>query len=138
MNYRDLAKAQLRTDEGLRTKPYRDSVGKLTIGYGRNLDDVGLSHAEAEQLLANDIDKAEADCLRMFANFDALSEGRRAVLVNMMFNLGAPKLAKFKRFRAAVESGDFEKAAAEMLASLWCSQVGERARRLAKQMKAGG
>lgn len=137
VSHRDIVRAQLRIDEDVRTKPYRDSVGKLSIGVGRNLDDVGLSTDEINYLLENDITRAETDCVKLFANFDTLSDNRRAVLVNMGFNLGRDRLAGFKKFRAAVEACDFDRAAKEMLDSRWASQVGMRALRLAKQMKEG-
>jgi lysozyme len=137
VSHRDIVRAQLRIDEGTRTKPYKDSVGKLTIGVGRNLDDVGLSMDEVSYLLENDIIRAEKDAATLFPNFDTLSENRRAVLINMAFNLGAGKLAGFKKFRAAVEALDFETAAAEMTHSSWSLQVGVRAGRLAKQMEEG-
>lgn len=61
MTFRDDIILDLKLDEGLRLKPYRDTVGKLTIGIGRNLDDVGISEAEAEYLLSNDLDRTISD-----------------------------------------------------------------------------
>jgi lysozyme len=133
---RDIARAQLRIDEGTRAKPYRDSVGKLTIGVGRNLDDVGLRPHEVDFLLDNDIAEAEADARVLFA-FDGLSANRQAALINMAFNLGRARLAAFGNLRAAIEAGDFARAAAEMLDSKWAKQVGPRASRLAQQMIEG-
>lgn len=137
MTYLDTVKAQLRIDEDERAKPYRDSVGKLTIGVGRNLDDVGLRPDEIDYLLANDVRVAENAAAALFKNFYALSDARKAVLVNMAFNLGLPRLAKFARLRAAVEADNFELAAAEMKDSDWAVQVGARAARLVKQMREG-
>lgn len=128
---------QLRVDEGVRFKPYRDSVGKLTVGVGRNLDDVGLRPHEVSYLLENDIDQAEKDARSLFTNFDELSEARQAVVVNMAFNLGWTRLAGFVRFRQAVEAKDFDRASREMLDSHWAQQVGNRAVRLAKMMREG-
>jgi lysozyme len=136
-DHRDIVRAQLRIDEDVRAKPYRDSVGKLTIGVGRNLDDVGLRPDEIALCLENDIAEAEADARVLFPGFDGLSANRRAVLVNMAFNLGRQRLAGFARFRAAVEARNFSVAAAEMLDSRWAEQVGIRARRLAQQMIEG-
>lgn len=137
MNYLQIAEEQIRRDEGVRLKPYRDTVGKLTIGAGRNLDDVGISDEEAEFLLANDIDRAANEARRLVPKFDLLSETRKAVMLNMVFNLGAAKLAGFKNFLAAVDDGRFTDAAAHMLDSMWAQQVGGRAVRLARQMKEG-
>lgn len=137
MSHRDIVRAQLRIDEGVREKPYRDTVGKLTIGCGRNLDDVGVRPDEIALMLDNDIAEAEATAKVLFPGFDSLSENRRAVLVNMSFNLGSTRLAAFQRFRDAVAAGQWERAAAEMLDSRWAEQVGIRAQRLAKQMREG-
>ena len=137
MSFRDIAKAQLRVDEGVRFKPYRDTVGKLTVGVGRNLDDVGLSAEEVDYLLENDITTAERTARVLFPTFDKLTDARKAVLINLAFNLGMPRLAQFKKLRAAVQEGDWEQAAVEMGNSLWASQVGARATRLIKQMRQG-
>lgn len=135
--HRDIVRAQLRIDEGVRTKPYRDSLGKLTIGVGRNLDDNGLRLDEIAIILENDINDAETDAKALFPSFGELSANRRAVLVNMAFNLGRKRLAGFSRMRSAVAAGKFDVAARQMLGSRWARQVGDRARRLAKQMKEG-
>lgn len=137
MSHRDIVRAQLRIDEDVRTHPYRDSVGKLTIGCGRNLDDKGLRHDEIAFMLDNDIIDAERDAAAIFVNFNTLSENRRAVLINMAFNLGRERLSRFKKFRAAVEASNFDMAAAEMMDSQWALQVGIRAVRLANKMKEG-
>ena len=135
--YLDIAKAQLKVDEGLRLKPYLDTANKWTVGYGRNLSDKGLTLEEAELLLENDIAEAEATAKVLFPSFDSLSENRRAVLCNMAFNLGQTRLAGFRRLREAVEAGEWGRAAAEMIDSRWAEQVKERATRLAEQMKKG-
>lgn len=137
MSYRDILAAQLRIDEGVRSKPYKDSVGKLTIGVGRNLDDVGLSPQEINLLLQNDIIRADADARTLISNFDSLSEQRQAALVNMVFNMGRGRVAQFQKMLAAIEAGDFDEAANQMLNSLWARQVGIRAVRLAERMRVG-
>lgn len=137
MSYHDIVKAQLKVDEGVKPKPYRDTVGKLTIGCGRNLDDVGLRADEIDYLLENDIVVAEADARDLFPGFEGLSDNRKAVLVNMAFNLGRERLAQFRKLRRAVEELDFDQAYVEMVSSLWADQVGPRATRLSKQMKEG-
>ncbi len=124
-------RAQLRIDEGVREKPYRDSVGVLTIGVGRNLDAVGLLPDEIDILLRNDVAKAEAAC-SSYAYWDELSENAQAALVNMCFNLGAVRFSAFHQMHAALVRRDYVAAASEMRASLWAEEVGERAERLAK------
>lgn len=137
MSYREIVMGQLRIDEGCKPKPYTDTVGKLTVGVGRNLDDVGLRPDEIDYLLGNDVTVATATARRLFPSFEGLSDARKAVLVNMAFNLGEARLGAFKRFRDAVEAKAWPQAAAEMLDSTWAKQVGQRAVRLAKAMEAG-
>ena len=130
-------RSQLLRDEGLRLKPYRDSVGKLTIGCGRNLDDVGIGMDEANLLLTNDIQRARAAVLARIPGSQALDEIRQAVLVNLCFNVGIAGLLKFTKFLAAVAAAQWDQAAIEMLDSRWRTQVGLRAERLADQMRSG-
>ena len=133
---------QLRRDEGLRLTPYRDSVGALTIGYGRNLDAKGISRGEAEVMLEHDAAGAAAEVDGALPWSGSLDDARRAVLVNMAFNMGLgvhgqSGLLGFTRTLAAVEAGDYDRAAAEMMDSKWARQVGPRAHRLARQMQTG-
>ena len=128
---------QLRRDEGVRLKPYKDTVGKLTIGVGRNLDDVGISAVEADTLLRNDIQRAVQDLNDKLPWTMQLDESRRGVLVNMAFNMGIAGLLQFKNTLAHIQAGRWADAAAGMLASKWATQVGPRATRLAKQMETG-
>lgn len=130
---------QLRIDEGVRKKPYQDTKGKLTAGVGRNLDDVGLRGDEIDLMLDNDIAQAVRDAEQYLgkAVFDALSDDRQRVLLNMAFNLGFTKLSGFKQFRAALIARDYTRAAAEMMDSAWSKQVGQRAIRLKNRMIQG-
>lgn len=135
----ELVKKMLITDEGLRLKPYRDTVGKLTIGVGRNLDDVGISKEEALYLLENDIQRAIREASKIFGStvWLSLDEVRQAVIIDMLFNLGKPRFLTFKKFIQAVKEKDFKKASYEMLNSKWAKQVGKRAERLAYMMETG-
>jgi len=137
---RDALRLMLKRDEGSNVKlgrhiPYTDSVGKTTIGYGRNLSDRGLSMLEADALLEHDIDDAIKDVIARFPWVEWLEPARQGVLVNMSFNLGITRLAGFKRMLSAAQRGDYEAAAVEMLSSHWSEQVGDRALRLAEQMR---
>jgi len=136
---KDLVKTMLVVDEGLRLKPYRDIVGKLTIGVGRNLDDVGISEDEALYLLENDIQRTIQDATNIFGTsiWLSLDEVRQAVILDMLFNLGKPRFLTFKKFIKAVKEKDFEKASKEMLDSRWARQVKKRAQRLAYMMRTG-
>lgn len=140
MTYRDMAKAQLRIDEGCVPHAYADSRGYLTIGIGRLVDERlggGLSPDEIDLLLENDLTRAEATAKALFPTFSSLSDARKAVLLNMAFNLGSARLAAFQRFREAVSAGNWEQAAAELKDSRWYEQVPARAERLIKQFKEG-
>lgn len=134
--YIGLAAQLIKKHEGLRFKPYKDTVGKLTIGYGRNLDDNGITLAEAEQMLSNDIQNCYAECLKLPC-WNKLNEARQAVLLDMCFNLGITRMKTFKKMLAALEVGAYNRAAKEMLASKWAMQVKTRATELADIMKKG-
>lgn len=128
---------QLMRDESIRLKPYKDSVGKLTIGVGRNLDDDGISQLEAEVLLQNDIAYASEELRTNLPWTERLDDARRGVLLNMAFNMGIHGLLGFKNMLAAVQVGKYTESANEMLDSKWATQVGARAHRLAQQMETG-
>jgi lysozyme len=137
MTTRETLVAQLVEHEGLRLKPYRCPAGKLTIGVGRNLDDVGITEAEARTLLHHDLARAEAALLALYPWVITVDPVRYCVLVNMLLNVGATAFTRFVLMMAAVKRGDFETAAAEMTASRWAQQVGRRATELAAQMRTG-
>ena len=138
MNTTEIAVQQIKTDEGLRLKPYHCTAGALTIGYGRNLDAVGITEAEADAMLRVDIEIAERGAEALVGNvWGQLSPARQAVLINMTFNLGRTRLAAFKNFLAALRAADYNTAASEMLDSRWANQVGDRATRLADAMRRG-
>lgn len=128
---------QLALDEGLRLKPYKCTTGKLTIGYGRNLDDRGISADEAKHLLQNDIIHSLINVRGSIDTFDKLNEVRQNVLINMCFNLGLLRFCGFKKMLKAVAEEDFKRVSEEMLDSKWASQVGKRAERLANEMRRG-
>lgn len=133
----DILRAELMRDEGVKLKPYHDTVGKLTIGVGRNLDDVGISEAEAAQLLDSDIERTASALDKALPWWRSLDEVRQRVLLNMAFNMGINSLLGFKNTLAAIQAGKYEDAAAGMLSSKWAQQVGQRAQRLASMMQKG-
>ncbi|MCP5003036.1 MAG: lysozyme [Planctomycetes bacterium] len=122
--------------EGLRLKPYKCTAGKITIGYGRNLDDNGISAQEAEAMFARDLTETYAD-LSQFEWFKDLDEAREAVMVDMCYNLGIVRLKKFEKTLLFVEKGLYHAAADEMLDSRWAKQVKGRAITLSKMMDTG-
>lgn len=133
----DLVVESCKRHEGFRQHPYRDTVGKLTVGYGRNLDDVGISQSEAEHLLRRDVDGAVVSA-RAFGWFGDLRTGARAVVVEMIFNMGLTRFSGFVKMIDALRRGDYGAAADEMLDSKWAGQVHGRAVVLADQMRRCG
>lgn len=131
---------QLKVHEGFRAKPYHCSEGKLTIGYGTNIED-GITEEEATLLLEHRLNKmfVEAKGLDLFDGIksDDLNFPRRAVLANMLYNLGPTRLKGFKKMWAALRRRDYGAAADEMLDSHWARQVKSRADELAEQMRTG-
>lgn len=133
----DTLKDQLKRHERFRSKPYRCTAGKLTIGYGRNLDDNGISRQEAEYMLDNDVLRIITDLKLEIPWFYLLDEVRQEVLINMAYNLGTEGLLKWKNTLEDIRIGSFDKAADRMELSLWAGQVGNRAKELADQMRTG-
>lgn len=133
---RERLRAQLVRHEGLKLKLYIDTVGKVTIGIGRNIEDVGITTDEAHYLLSNDIDQAIRGLTARYPWFVDLDPVRQAVLVNMAF-MGLGKLAGFVKMLAAVSHKQYGLASDEMIASKWAGQVGSRAGELAAQMRTG-
>ena len=131
-----ILKEELIRDEGLRLKPYTDTVGKTTIGVGRNLTDNGISHEEAMILLDNDIETHIALLDSKVPWWRDMSPVRQRVLANMAFNMGNA-LFSFVNTLSAMERGYYEKAAYGMENSKWAGQVGVRAKRLIKMMEEG-
>lgn len=138
MNEQEVLERMIEFDEGFRSKPYLCTENKLTIGIGRNIEDVGITKDEALYMLKNDIKRVVRDILATrLCEFEKLSPARYAVLINMGFNMGVPKLKKFKRMWDAINNQDWNQAAYEMIDSKWATQVGDRAVRLSNQMRSG-
>jgi lysozyme len=124
---------QLRIHEGYETKPYTDSVGKLSIGVGRNLDDIGLSDDEIQLLLDNDINRAMKGAEK-FSWWKDLDSVRQMVVLDMIFNLGLAGFCKFRKTISYIASSNYSAAAMEMLDSKWADQVKNRAVTLSRMM----
>lgn len=137
MSYLDILEAQLTIDEGKRNKMYFDSMHIPTIGIGHNLRDRIISDRAIRVIFEDDMAVAEVDARALVKTFDDLNDVRKAVVVNMAFNLGAIRFAKFANTIALIDAGHFDAAADAMLDSLWAQQVGQRAVRLAESMRTG-
>jgi len=144
--------------EGLRLEVYQDTLGIDTIGIGRNLEDrgiteqeladldipniehvyeYGITEADAVYLATNDVQIVEEELLRAHPCVDSLDSVRQLILMDMAFNMGVPRLNKFKNMWAAIHSEDFPTAAKEMLDSRWANQVKSRSVKLAHAMHHG-
>lgn len=130
-------RALLVLHEGNKRFPYRCTAGKLTIGIGFNLDDVGLYPEEVEFIFNNRIRRVEEDLERVFPWYHELDEVRQAVVLDMAYNMGLKTLLTFKRTMGSIRDGNYKLAAAQMLESLWAKQVGARAERLSRMMETG-
>ena len=134
MNFKEKLIQDLTKDEGLRLKPYRCTSNKLTIGYGRNIQDNGISESEASYMLSNDIQSCIAELDKRLYYFSDLPETVKSVLVNMCFNLGITRLMKFSKTLMYIEHRDYKAASIEMMDSKWAEQVGIRAVRLSREL----
>ena len=144
--------------EGMVLTVYKDSLGIDTIGIGRNLKDRGISReeldyldipnmevvyehgiseADARYLALNDIAIVENELCRVHNCVENLDSVRQLVLMDMAFNMGVPRLCKFKNMWAAIHEEKFDIAAKEMLDSRWANQVKGRATKLANAMHNG-
>ncbi len=148
---------QLVLHEGLELLPYEDSLGIDTIGIGRNLKHRGLSESElghigkdlsdifewgitkeqAYYLAKNDIEIVEKEVCEAHPCVLELDEIRQRIIIDMAFNIGVPRLNKFKKMWKAIHEENFEEAKIQMLDSRWANQVGNRAVRLSNAMESG-
>jgi lysozyme len=144
--------------EGLRLQVYQDTLGIDTIGVGRNLKDRGISKEELDELdiptidhvyeygiteadamllAENDVQIVEEELLRAHPCVEDLDAVRQLVLVDMAFNMGVPRLCKFKKMWNAIHENKFDAASKEMLDSRWANQVKSRSVKLANAMHNG-
>ena len=127
----------LKKHEGLRFTLYKCPAGKLTIGYGHNIEDRGISEKCAEFILQEDREIAYRQVKNAVSDFCILTEARQYVLIDMCFNMGISKLLAFKKMLKALKNNDYSLAAKEMLDSKWAAQVPERAKELSEIMETG-
>jgi len=127
----------LKLNEGFRGRPYKDTVGKWTIGYGRNLTDVPLTEDEAAYLSVPLFQQAQDYIERNYPWTVLLDEVRYAALVDLCYNLGTKGFSRFRKFLAAMELGDYEEAETQLKLSKWWTQVGVRGPRIANMIVTG-
>ena len=145
MNIEQLRK-ELEVDEGVKYEIYNDHLGYPTFGIGHLVRDTDPEHGKeigtpvsedrVIEAFNKDVESVLNDCTILYGNFSKLPEEAQLIIANMMFNLGRPRLSKFKGMKAGVDAGDWKKAADEMIDSAWYKQVPNRAGRLVARMKA--
>lgn len=145
---RDAVYEQLKIDEGVVYEIYNDHLGYPTFGVGHLITEsdeefgqpVGtpVSEERVRACFERDLDIAIGECYTLYGEgaFDGFPDEVQQVLVNMMFNMGRPRLSKFKKFNAAIEDHNWERAAVEGRDSLWYNQVTNRAERLMERLEA--
>jgi lysozyme len=135
-------KKQVIANEGVRKTAYKDTLNNWTIGVGHLIKlpdeeyllDKELTDLEVDQIFVTDLNQAIDDA-RKFIDADSIPDEAFEVIVDMAFNLGLPKLLKFKNFQQALKDKDFVKASEEMLDSRWAKQLPNRSKRLAEIMR---
>ena len=145
MNIEQLRK-ELEVDEGVKYEIYNDHLGYPTFGIGHLVRDTDpeagaslgtpVSEDRVIEAFNQDVETVLSDCNILYDDFGDLPEEAQLIIANMMFNLGRPRLSKFKGMKAGVDSRDWNKAADEMIDSTWYKQVPNRAGRLVKRMRA--
>lgn len=135
---------QLKIDEGVKYEIYKDHLGYPTFGIGHLIteddpehgksDGTEISEDRVNEVFATDVAKFVSESKILFPDLDELPDVAQQVIVNMAFNMGRPRLSKFKNFIAGVNDRDWTRAAEEMMDSRWATQVGDRAIRLRNQI----
>jgi lysozyme len=142
---KDRLREELAEDEGCKFEIYLDHLGLPTFGIGALIKEhdpeygqpVGtpVSEDRVRKRFNLDIAVTIEDCQVLYDDFDDLPEEAQLVIANMMFNMGRPRLSKFKGMKAGVDARDWERAADEMVDSRWHDQVPNRAKRLVKRIR---
>ena len=135
--FREITINLLKKHEGFRRKPYKCSEGKLTIGYGFNLEDVGLDKEECDIIIQNRVTKIHEQLLKKYQWYSPLSKVRKIVIIDMVYNLGFKKFHNFKKTIAYISKRKYQEASEEMLKSKWANQVYQRAQKLSILMETG-
>jgi len=130
----DSLKKSLKAHEGVKASLYKDTEGHVTGGCGHNFDQP-LPDKLIELILDFDVQVAIEELDRAFPSWRTHSSARQNVLIELMFNLGAPRLGQFIRFWYALEQRNYSVAAQELLQSKWATQVKGRAETLATRLK---
>ena len=141
----DKLREEIEYDEGSVGKIYLDHLGLPTFGIGHLVLESDPEHGwevgtlvtkdRCNEAFDSDIENVLSDCHRLYPDFDDLPEEVQRIVANMMFNMGRPRLSKFKGMKRGVDSQDWNAAADEMVDSRWYRQVTKRADRLVERMR---
>ena len=141
----DQLREELKIDEGCKYEIYLDHLGLPTFGIGHLILDSDMEHGQevgtpvsedrVNECFAKDVETVLSECKKLYSNFELLPEEVQLIIANMMFNMGYPRLSKFKGMRAGVDASDWNRAADEMVDSRWYRQVTNRADRLVNRMR---
>ena len=133
-------------DEGSVNEIYLDHLGLPTFGIGHLVIDSDPEYGQAvgtpvsedrcNEAFDKDVQTVISDCNILYPDFDELPEEVQRIIANMMFNMGRPRLSKFKGMKRGVDNRDWNAAADEMVDSNWYRQVTKRADRLVARMRA--
>lgn len=141
----DKLREELKVDEGVKYEIYLDHLGLPTFGIGHLVlptdmesgAEVGtpVSEARVNECFASDVGVVLTECNILYPDFETLPEEVQLIIANMLFNMGRPRLSKFKGMKAGVDARDWNRAADEMVDSAWYRQVTNRADRLVNRMR---
>ena len=136
---------ELENDEGVKYEIYNDHLGYPTFGIGHLILDsdpeygsstgTEVSEDRVKEAFASDVVGVVSDCETLYPDFEELPEEAQRIIANMMFNMGRPRLSKFKGMKRGVDAQDWNAAADEMVDSSWYKQVTNRADRLVERMR---
>ena len=142
----EVLREQIEADEGCKYEIYLDHLGLPTFGIGHLVTEsdeeynqpVGttITADRVAECFNKDVRTVLEDCEKLYPDFDSLPEEVQLIIANMMFNMGYPRLSKFKGMKAGVDARDWQQAADEMVDSKWYRQVTNRAERLVQRMRA--
>ena len=144
MNIEQL-REEIAVDEGVKYEIYLDHLGLPTFGIGHLVRDddpefgqpvgTAVSEDRVNECFDKDVEIVIDDCRQLYEDFDDLPSEAQLIIANMMFNMGRPRLSKFKGMKAGVDARDWNAAADEMVDSRWYNQVTNRAERLVERMR---
>ena len=146
--FTDRLREELKIDEGCKYEVYLDHLGLPTFGIGHLITEKDPEHQmgigtpideiRVNEAFEQDVYVTIGECKKLFDDWDKLPEEVRLIIANMMFNMGRPRLSKFKKMIQACHDGNWLEAGYQMKDSRWYKQVTNRADRLIFRMQGVG